>query len=361
MDYIIDKDLKRVWIISDTHFGVRNNSLEWLDIQMDYFYNFFIPLVKENCKEGDMILHMGDVFDSRQSVNIKIMNAVVHLFTDLVKILPITIIVGNHDIYHKYSNDIHSLKVLDQIDGIDVYTEPLIMTTTDAKLMLMPWRYNHDKTIEALADRGDADYLFAHTDFAGVKMNRSVQIDGELQHSNVKSFKRVYSGHIHYAQVYKNIRMVGCPYQMTRSDTGNSKNVFLLDLKTDEETVFPNLYSPIFTKISIEKLIELTGPEIKDLIKNNFVDIYFTQERTQSFPYNLFMELIAGYGYRKISYKISETMETENRTIEISENVSMKDLIDMYFDSLSYSDDLKNKMKKYSQDIHDKISKQNEV
>ena len=41
-------DAKRVWFITDTHLGVRNNSNEWLDQTRDYFFNWFFPLV-ENC------------------------------------------------------------------------------------------------------------------------------------------------------------------------------------------------------------------------------------------------------------------------------------------------------------------------
>ena len=44
----------RIWIISDTHLGARNNSVEWLDRMTEYFDHFFIPLVKEKYREGDI-------------------------------------------------------------------------------------------------------------------------------------------------------------------------------------------------------------------------------------------------------------------------------------------------------------------
>ena len=65
---------KRVFLISDTHFGIRSNSREWMDIIESYFYDFFIPLLKKEGRPGDIIVHCGDTFDSRQSLNLYILN-----------------------------------------------------------------------------------------------------------------------------------------------------------------------------------------------------------------------------------------------------------------------------------------------
>ena len=36
------KECDNIIMLSDIHFGVRNNSIEWLENICDYFYNFFI-------------------------------------------------------------------------------------------------------------------------------------------------------------------------------------------------------------------------------------------------------------------------------------------------------------------------------
>ena len=69
-----NKNARRVWFITDTHFGVRNSSNEWIEIIRDYFFQWFIPLVKENYRPGDVLIHLGDWYDSRQSVNLKVLN-----------------------------------------------------------------------------------------------------------------------------------------------------------------------------------------------------------------------------------------------------------------------------------------------
>ena len=37
--------LNKLILVSDIHFGVRNDCAEWLDNMSSYFTNFFIPLV----------------------------------------------------------------------------------------------------------------------------------------------------------------------------------------------------------------------------------------------------------------------------------------------------------------------------
>ena len=74
------KDAKRVFLISDTHLGVRSNSKEWCDIIQDYFQDFLIPLLKKESRPGDVLVHCGDVFDSRQSLNLYVLNLSISIF-----------------------------------------------------------------------------------------------------------------------------------------------------------------------------------------------------------------------------------------------------------------------------------------
>lgn len=38
----------RIFLLSDLHFGVRANSLEWLQNQKSFFQDFYIPYLKKN-------------------------------------------------------------------------------------------------------------------------------------------------------------------------------------------------------------------------------------------------------------------------------------------------------------------------
>ena len=77
---ILNKPVKRIWILGDMHLGVRSNSMEWLDIQKDFYENVFIPTLKENVKEVDILVQVGDACDNRQSINLKVLNYAVDFF-----------------------------------------------------------------------------------------------------------------------------------------------------------------------------------------------------------------------------------------------------------------------------------------
>ena len=98
--------------------------------------------------------------------------------------------------------------------------------------------------------------MFCHTDVKGISFNRYVKIEEGTDVDAFSGFHRVYSGHIHFGQKYKNLRMLGTPYELTRSDMGNTKSIWLLDLETDEELCWENVVSPKFLKYRLEWILE---------------------------------------------------------------------------------------------------------
>ncbi len=48
-------EFNRIFLLSDLHFGVRANSLEWLQNQLYFFKKFYIPFLKENVSKGDIL------------------------------------------------------------------------------------------------------------------------------------------------------------------------------------------------------------------------------------------------------------------------------------------------------------------
>jgi DNA repair exonuclease SbcCD nuclease subunit len=349
--------VKRIVMVTDTHFGIRSNSVEWMEIQRDYFYNWFIPMLKKNKRPGDALVHIGDVFDSRQSLNLKVMNMAMEIFEEISKIMPIFVICGNHDIYHKKSNSINSIKMFNWLKNVHVYEEPVLLEINGGKnrALLMPWRDTKEQE-QNVIDSNDADYLFCHTDIRGLKFNSFVKVEDGNDTDCFDKFKRTYSGHIHYAQVNKNIRMVGSPYQLTRSDIGNVKQIWYLDVEQNEEHGIVNDYSPQFMRIKLEKVLELKYKEVKTLVENNFVDILVHSSWATNFPFNTFLESFTDVHYRKLNYIITTMGDGDEIDLEDGENydqeVDLPTLIDLYIDSLSYKDATKLKLKEVSRKLY---------
>lgn len=58
----ININFKKLFLLSDLHFGVRANSVEWLENQMNFFNHFYIPFLKKNAKKGDAFFFFRRLF-----------------------------------------------------------------------------------------------------------------------------------------------------------------------------------------------------------------------------------------------------------------------------------------------------------
>ena len=96
-----------VWFLADTHFGYKNDNRVWLDDMFAYFYEVLIPYMKRNVKPGDILVHLGDVFDNRQAVGLDTLSRTMDLFRCLSDIFTdIRIVIGNHDTFNKSDNSV---------------------------------------------------------------------------------------------------------------------------------------------------------------------------------------------------------------------------------------------------------------
>ena len=74
----------KIYILSDMHFGVRNNSVSVNDVIVEYF-DWFIWKVNSDGESRDTrtLFVLGDVFNSRVSVNFMILQSVFDVFKKL--------------------------------------------------------------------------------------------------------------------------------------------------------------------------------------------------------------------------------------------------------------------------------------
>ena len=353
---------KRAWMITDTHLGVRNNSIEWLDIMREYFYDFFIPLLKKEKKDGDFLVHVGDVFDSRHSLNLLVMNEGMAIFEEISKIMPVVIILGNHDIYKKNSNDVNSVKILKWIPNIKVFEEPEVITVSGKKILFMPWRAGHTEELECI-NSNPADFMFCHTEMQGLKFNKNTTIETGLELKELKKFRKVYAGHIHFAQQKGNFRMLGCPYPMTRSDMNNEKGIWCLDLITEEEHYYPNTISPKFIRVLFEKVLEMEEEEAKDYFKNNFVDILVDPKWSLNFPFSSFSEDMKGYRRLDFVPRISAVEDEDGNITDDENELEQIDIIELsrrLIYNTNHSDKVKERLLNTIKTLHERVQKTQE-
>jgi DNA repair exonuclease SbcCD nuclease subunit len=268
---------RKIWLIADTHFGLKGDDDEWLDDCIGYFENVVIPIMEKEVGENDILIHCGDVFDNRATIGLNTICRTIKLFEKFSTIFKdIRITVGNHDIMKKSSNDITSLNILKYIPNVKIYYEPVVEVIDGKSCLFNPWIENVEKEKELLSGV-NVDYIFGHLEINGVQAsNRSgVKVDflGGVKSEQFKT-AQVYAGHIHIRQDNKNIHYIGNPYHKDRGDRDNKKGITVLDIKTGETRFIENTVSPRFMKENIYDILDLTVGDLKERWKNNRIDLH---------------------------------------------------------------------------------------
>lgn len=349
---IIKQGAKRVWVLGDLHFGVRANSTEWLNIQKHFFEELFIPTLKKHVKPGDVLVQVGDTFDNRQSINIKVLNYAVDLFERLGEILPVHVICGNHDIWAKSSNEVTSIDSLKWIPNVQIYKDPELLEWSGRKVLMMPWRRDANHEAETLAEYPQAEIVYCHSEVRGIYLNSKVKNDHGTDSNIYDKYTRVYSGHIHFRQNKGKLLMVGVPYQLTRSDSNNTKGFDLVDLETMEETFFENDISPKFLKYNLTQLYDMPLGQFKNQIENNFIDLFVPSKIATTNSLSKLINKIQHIGrklepniYQEDNY-IDKDFYDIDEIEDMYKNYNILNLCNMYVDGLNEDEDVKEKLKK---------------
>lgn len=347
-------NIDKIFLISDIHFGIRNSNQEWADIQEDYFYNWFIPLIEKEKTETSAVFMLGDIFENRTSLNIKTLDTSIKIIKEISSQVPVHIIVGNHDSYNKSQNDINSLKIFNFLDNVFVYEEPKMLKLENEKsIYLMPWRSTYEiekETIENI----NSDYLFCHTSYSGSYSNRVSKSPDGNSVEVFNKFKRVYSGHIHFRQEKDNIILIGSPYSMTKNDIDNQKGIYILNLNKDTHVFIENNHSPKFLRYDLSDLLNIQFKKYKEMVVNNFLDIVVPQKHALTFPFTDLMNITDTY--RKFNLIIGEDDIQSDDTLE--EELSEFDIIrlaDQHIESLPYTEKIKSLLKDYVKNLYRRL------
>lgn len=357
----------KIFIISDTHFGVRNCSPEWLKIQMDSM-DWFVGRVRELSSISDRVVHLGDVFDSRQSIHMKALNAAPQKFRDLSSIVPIDIILGNHDCHDKNTNDINSVEpTFGTIPNVTIMREPKVVDIGGRSIGFMPWRYGDESdraaiekaTMESLR-RDGAEILMCHTDMRGANFNPWQKIDGGCASVDFAGFRMVFSGHIHHRQTLSNVTFVGPPYSMTRSDVGNSKGFHVLDTETMKVKFYENPVCPKFLKVAAKDIINMKLADFKRLVDNNFVDVIVDFHSSPDFPYQELARLVEGRarGLHPVGERKAVEAPIESEQTEEGSSMDVLQLGSMFIDSMRYDQKIKTKLNKALEELYKRAMSQ---
>lgn len=301
----------KIALISDIHYGCRNNSENYLSI----IDNFFRVTLRKTIEERNItdVRILGDLFDCRNNVNVRTMNTVLSMFRWYSQDLPhikFKILLGNHDIYYKNRIDINSIECLRSEPNIEIIDEITIEKINDKKIITFPWIVEGsdiEARFKAYCNGSETfDVCFGHFEIRGFEITKGRLDEEGNEQSKYSNFKRVFSGHYHIRSTKKHITYLGCPYQLTWNDYGDKKGIHIYEVNTGETEFVENTDSPSFHFI-----------DIKDVIKNNKKEI-------SKFNGN-FIKLVIDKKYKELEIMRAMTkaeslnplkLDIENRYIE---------------------------------------------
>lgn len=261
----------KIALVTDCHLGVKKASEVFLESQLKFFRNQFIPDLKK--KGISTIIIPGDFFDNRLALDSKILTHVLDLFENDLKDFDVHILVGNHDSYYESTIKVNSLRVLDFYNNVTIYEENKSVEMFGKKFFMCPWITNTEEFLKTLEILPEHDICFGHFNFSNFMMFKDQEADHGLNPELFyKKFKLTISGHFHTKSEKEmngnRIVYIGNPFHFTRNDMFDERGYSILDTDTLELEFIENVESIRFVKYMYPK--ELTEKDIK----NNHVDIY---------------------------------------------------------------------------------------
>jgi len=300
-------------LVTDTHLGIKNGN--------DMYHNITLKLFEELCNKAKELgikefIHLGDFFDVRRSVSLK----TIPIAYKIINMLKDTfdnsyLLVGNHDIYYKNQINPTSLQLFDDIEGISVVDNPIVL---DNEIHLVPWIIDDFQPVKV-------PYMFGHLELSGIVINRvGTESKSGLSVSLFKDYKKVLSGHYHTRSVTKNITYLGSPFHMTFNDEGERGYYIFEDGELD---FFKFDGAPKFHIFNYDNID-------KSLIEGNNIKIQFTKDIgttkinkltndiTELKPNQLFVE-----------FNFDESFSEEGNDLDVDEIIDIRSIEKKYLDN----------------------------
>lgn len=328
----------KVGMLADLHFGVKKSDDVFFDSQIRFIKDVFLKKMEE--EKVDTLFLLGDIFNDRKSISVKLLDSVSKLFKDEFSKFKTHVLVGNHDMYYTTDTEVNSINYLSFLSpNIKVYTS--IEQVGD--FLLIPWLSEYNKAaLDSLLSNEvlTTKYALGHLEILGFDVpettNQNVfQVDLSLFFDN---FLRTFSGHIHTPGVRternKECRYLGAPYQMTRTDKGGSRGGYIFDTETMKLEFVENKVSAKFVDVEYPNV-----PKEED-IKGNMVDILVRPENLDDKKLDEFVSSISDMKpIYPPTVKVIQPETLQNAKVEV-ENKTMAEVLMEYVDT---REDIENK------------------
>jgi DNA repair exonuclease SbcCD nuclease subunit len=340
----------KVAIITDSHYGAKKGSKHLHDYFELFYKNVFFPALEENNVET--VIHMGDAFDSRKSIDYQSLEWAKRVVFDPLKKYEVHMIIGNHDTYYKNTNSVNSPELLLQTySNIRTYSDPTEVNIGGLKILFLPWinQENEERTFK-LIEKTTCRCAMGHLECQGFRVNRQLVMEHGLESQLFEKFERVFSGHYHTRSTNGTIFYLGNPYEMYWTDVNDTRGFHIFDTETLEHTPINNPYK-LFYNIYYED----TPYQLFDATEyqNKIVKV-IVRKKSKPKDFEKFIDKFYNVGVQEL--KIIENFEIqESEDFKVDEDENTLSVLNRYIDDSEFNCD-KNIIKTIIQDLYQQAS-----
>ena len=338
----------KVAIITDTHYGARKGSKHLHDYFELFYTNVFFPALKEH--KIDTVIHMGDAFDSRKSIDYQSLEWSKKVVFDKLKNYDVHMIVGNHDCYYKNTNNVNSPELLLQTyNNIKTYSEVSEITLDKLKILFIPWinAENFENTVKSIKNTSSICAM-GHLELNGFRAHRGHVMEEGMDCKLFEKFEKVFSGHYHTRSDNGKIFYLGNPYEMFWNDVNDTRGFHIFDTDTLTHTPVNNPYK-LFYNIYYED----TPYQMFDSseYENKIVKV-IVRKKSNPKSFEKFIDKLYVSGIQDL--KIVENFEIqEGEDFQIDEDENTLSILNRYIEESEMDFD-KNIIKNIFQDLYRK-------
>lgn len=276
----------KILIFSDLHIHPHKKSSERLNDCLKALEWVFRTASDRNISN---IVFLGDLFHDRQKIDVLAYQRAFEILERHTTSgrFKLTLLLGNHDLWHHQKLDVSSVNPLRTLPGVVVVAEPSVKEIKgDGQSFYMGFLPYTHSPIEDLA-RIEREWDFKVKGKANRVLGGHIAVDGAVWNARhrtlsdvtvehegdmvrvgpeiFQSWDRVFLGHYHASQkMAPNVEYVGSPLQLSFGEADQEKYIIIYDTETDVSEYVANDFSP-------RHLIIKEGEVDAAELKGNFV------------------------------------------------------------------------------------------